>query len=82
MFFNENTVIGLGSHVFGLVSRIKEKEEMQDLGGDDVLNELEPRVCDLAKQVCAMLEKAEDVKLVSSEILLIAIHIQNAITNL
>ena len=79
--FNETTVIGLGSHVFGLISRIKDKEVMEDLG-DSALSELSEKAVDLAKKVSAMIEESEDAKLVSSETLLIAIHIQNAMTNL
>lgn len=79
--FDENTIIGLGSHIFALVGRIKEKEEMMDLG-DDAMSEIDENTYKLAKQITEMIEKEANVKLVKSETLLIAIHIQNAITNL
>lgn len=80
VFFDENSIIGLGSHLFGLVSRIKSKEEMEDLG-ELMINEIEPRVLDLAKHAASIIEVNENVTLVKSEILLIAIHIQNVINN-
>lgn len=79
--FNEDTIIGLGSHIFALIGRIKEHEEMIDLG-DDALSEIDKNTYKLAQDITQMIEKDENVKLVKSETLLIAIHIQNAITNL
>ena len=75
---DENSFIGFVSHVISLLKRLRDGEEMMDLG-DDILSQINKESFDIAKKLGAIFEKDFNTTLNQSEIVLLAIHIQTAL---
>lgn len=77
---DESSFIGFVSHVIGLLKRLRDGEEMMDLG-DDILSQIDEKSFEIAKKIATVFEKNFNTELNQSEIVLLAIHIQTALSN-
>lgn len=78
--FDESTSMVFLNHLFALFQRLKNKEALPEMG-DEVLDQIDPAALKLSKDSLKIIEEAKGVTLDTAEIVLVAIHVQNALQN-
>lgn len=76
--FDEHTSVGLLNHLFALMQRLSRGESLPDLG-EGILDQLDPKAVELAKDALKIIEEGKNVVLDMAETVLVAIHVQNAL---
>ena len=76
--FNETTTMGLLNHLMAMFQRISKDEKIPDLG-EDVLDQIDSKAVEYAKEALKSIEEDKNIVLDVAEIALVAIHVQNAI---
>ena len=78
--FGPHGEVGFISHAVSLVKRLETGERVKDLG-EEVLAQLEEGAVALSRRVLEPLEEAYATALDRTELALVAIHVQTAMTN-
>lgn len=78
--FDEHTSVGLLNHLFALIQRLDRGESLPDLG-EGILEQLDPKAVEMAKDALRIIEEGKNVVLDIGETALVAIHVQNALEN-
>ena len=75
--FNETTSMGILNHLMAMFQRLSTDEKIPDLG-ENVLEQIDAKAVELAKEALKIIEDEKNIELDVSEIALVAIHAQNA----
>ncbi|KUO67520.1 MAG: hypothetical protein APF77_14420 [Clostridia bacterium BRH_c25] len=77
---NEQFEIGLYSHMFSFIKRLKNNEKVMAIS-DEILSQLDEESIELSKSILKPLFSMYDVPIDMSEVALVAIHIQTVKEN-